>query len=373
MGALLVAVALLAASDKPAAKPETTAAMQAAFKSLMSIQPLLASPETLRDPANAAKLKEALGPLSAIKHRFIGAPQEPGAELLAGMFGDAIDRARLDLDVGNLGGARARLRSVTSLCFACHTRQAATKDFEDATRQIDALNLPPLRKAEFFATTRQFDRATETWAEALKAPPKTEAEAFEEASALRQYVAVLVRVKDDRAATVALLSAQAARRDLPGFVARTLQRWLVDAKDWQADPFDAKTATPAALFAKARELVEASGATQSPMTDEGRFITLLRASGYLHSAMEKQPKAPFRGEALYLLGVASAATLDPLLWELDSLYLEGCIRENPHTQLARRCVERIYERTWFGWTGSAGTNVPADVAKRLGELKALAQ
>jgi hypothetical protein len=119
--------------------------------------------------------------------------------------------------------------------------------------------------------------------------------------------------------------------------------------------------------------VEASGAAQSPLTDEGRFISLLRASGYLHSAMEKEPGAPFRAEALYLLGVASAATLDPALFELDNLYLEACVRESPHSAIARRCVDRFYDRTWFGWTGSGGTAIPPEVERRLDELRALAQ
>jgi hypothetical protein len=93
----------------------------------------------------------------------------------------------------------------------------------------------------------------------------------------------------------------------------------------------------------------------------------------VRAALAAGPTASFRGEALYLLGVASAATHDPLLWELDTLYLEGCILENAHTALARKCADRRDDRAWFIWSGSGGTDIPPDVSQRLGELRALAQ
>ena len=238
---------------------------------------------------------------------------------------------------------------------------------------VESLNLPPLRKAEFYATTRQFDLAIAEWKQALEATPKSEAETFEQAAALRQYVAVLVRVKDDRDAAVAAISKHLARKALPGFTRRMLEQWQRDAREWQADPFSPAVAIPSALLAKARTLVESSGAAKSAMSDENLFIATLRASGYLHLALEKEPQAIWRGEALYLLGIATAATLEPLLWELDSLYLETCIREKPHSEIARKCAERMYDRAWFGWTGSGGTRIPPDVAQKLGELRVLAK
>jgi hypothetical protein len=35
-------------------------------------------------------------------------------------------------------------------------------------------------------------------------------------------------------------------------VVRTLERWLANAKEWQADPYDARTATPDELFQRAK-------------------------------------------------------------------------------------------------------------------------
>ena len=371
-----LAFALMLAASPPAEvrKAETVAAMHSALRAVIGVQPYLSNPAVFRDPANAPAIAADLDALTNLKHRFkVPGRQDPALETLAGVFGDQADKARAEFKAGNTEGTRARLRSITSLCFACHTRESVPKDFNDAAKVVEGLNLAPLRKAEFYATTRQFDLATAEWKQALEAPAKTEADAFDQAASMRQYVAVLVRVKDDRDAAVAAISKQLARPDLPVFSRRKLEQWQRDAKEWQADPFDAKAATASALLARARTLIDSSDAAKSAMSDENLFIATLRASGYLHLALEKEPQAIWRGEALYLLGVATAATLDPLLWELDSLYLETCIREKPHSEIARKCADRMYERAWFGWTGSGGTRIPPDVAQKLGELRLLAK
>jgi len=374
MTPLLLAAMLSAAPASEVRKAETVAAMHSAMHAVIGLQPYLASPAVFRDPANAPVISADLAVLAALKHRFkVPGRQDPALDTLAGVFGAQADSAQAEFKAGNTEATRARLRSITGLCFACHTRESVPKDFNDAAKVVEGLKLPALRKAEFYATTRQFELATATWKAALDVPAKSEAEALEQAASLRQYVAVLVRVKDDRDATVAAIARQLARKDLPVFTRRMLEQWQRDAKAWEADPFVANVAIPSALLAKGRALVEGSGAAKSAFSDESLFIATLRATGYLHLALEKEPQAIWRGEALYLLGVAGAATMDPLLWELDSLYLETCVREKPHSEIARQCVERMYDRAWFGWTGSGGTRIPPDVAQKLGELRQLAK
>lgn len=380
MTGLLLAVMVLGAAppaappEKPEKKAETVAAMHTALHAVIALQPYLASPAAFRDRANAAAISSDLDALAALKHRFtVPGKQDATLETLAGVFGTEVERARTEFKQGTTEATRARLKSLTSLCFACHSRERAPQDFSDAAKVVEGLNLEPLRQAEFYATTRQFDLAIQAWDTALAREPKSDSEAFEQAGAMRQYVAVLVRVKDDRAATVAALTKQLARKGNPPFMKRLFTGWLEDAKAWGADPFDARTAPPATLLAKSRALLEASGAMKTSVSDENTLIVSLRASGYLHAALSAEPNAPWRGEALYLLGVATAATLDPLLWELDGMYLEACVRQKPHSEVARRCVDRLHDRIWIGWTGSGGTRIPPDLIAKLAELKELAR
>ena len=159
------------------------------------------------------------------------------------------------------------------------------------------------------------------------------------------------------------------------FFRRSLNLWLADAREWPADTFTTRTATAGELFAKAKAIIDDSGAAARAFGDEGQYIRMLRAAGYLQAALGKEPQAIWRGEALLLLGVATAATAEPLLWDLDSLFLEACVREEPHSAIAVRCVDRMYDRAWFTWAGSSsdGDSIPRDVAQRLGELRVLAR
>jgi hypothetical protein len=76
--------------------------------------------------------------------------------------------------------------------------------------------------------------------------------------------------------------------------------------------------------------------------------------------------------SLFNLGVATATVRDPMLWGLDGVYLEACIRENPGTAIAARCFSVLLDRTVFGFTGSSGTVLPSDVDSRLQTLAKLA-
>jgi hypothetical protein len=371
---LSLAVWLAAAPASASAKQtETAAAMHAAMHAIVTLQPYLASPVAFRDPANASIIATSLAALSGVEHRFAAPAQEPTVKTLARVFGVEVARATSELAQGNHEATRARLKSITGMCFACHTRELAQKDFEDAAKLVDGLSLSPVQKAGFYATTRQFDRALAAWAVALAASPKTEADVFEQADAMRQSLAVLVRVKDDRAATVAALAPFLARKDLPGFLRRAYGHWQADALAWQADPFDARTAKPQALVEKSRALLQVAGAIDSVVADEDRYLVSLRAGGYLHRAIEREPNALWRSEALYLLAIASATSQEPLLWELDGLYLEACIREKPHSEIAVLCSDRMYDRAWVGWTGSGGTRIPPDIRKNLHDLRELAR
>lgn len=370
-----VLLALLTAAAPPEArKAETVAAMRSALHALIAVQPYLASPAAFADPANAPAIASDLGALEGPAHRFkMPGKQDQTLETLAALFGAEVTRARDEFKAGRPEATRARLQGLTALCFACHGRERSAKDFADAGKTVERLGLPLLRQAEFYATTRQFDRALDAWAQGLVTAPKTEAEVFDQAAAVRQQIGVLVRVKDDRVGTVSAIARQLARRGVPMFLRPAYVRWLEDAKAWEGDPFDAMIATSEALVAKARFLLEQAGLTKTAAPDEDRLIPALRAAGYLHAAIAREPEAPWRGEALFLLAIATATTSEPALWELDGLYLEACVRTKPHSDDARACVARYGERLRLGWTGSGGTRIPPDLQRRQAELTELAQ
>lgn len=380
--AMMAAIAFGAALDGGASpavsshSAEVKAAMANNLAAVVKLQPLLLNPAAFADPKNAHAVSHSLSSLRRTPHQFMRPKAQEPAAAVSDLFGEAVGRAQSDFDAGRLDSARMRLRGLTSLCAGCHARQLAGEKASapqlNALEQLDTTGLRPSERAQLLAATRQFDAALDAWREVLASPRQSDADSFEQDQALRGALSVAVRAKDDPAATIELLRQAAERPGLADRVRRDYQALLKDARSWQKEQLSAATATPTALYQRAVALIEKSGATAALFPQDTERIKLLRATSYLSLALEREAFAPWRPDALYRLGVATGATLDPDLWELDSLYLEACIRENQHTPLAQRCVDRLSERTLFGYTGSGGTRLPDDVAAHLATLRELA-
>ncbi|MDP1915382.1 MAG: hypothetical protein Q8L14_03985 [Myxococcales bacterium] len=370
MHALLTALVLVAAPSPDAGTTTLRPSMQASLGAVIGLQPLIASPVAFRDPANAAQIRAALEVLSPLEHFFTNQAPATG---VATLFARELNHAKDEFRNRNVEAARARLRSITALCFGCHVRQPSDRSFPADAALSDTLILTGLERASFFASTRQFDRAFTEWNKALAVTPKNDVEAFEQTEAIRLALSVAIQGEDNPQRAISLLEQHKDRKELPGFVTRQMKRWLIEAKSWQLEKFDSRKRPPAQLVSKAKALIELAGVEDFVTPDDTRLVSHLRAAGYLQEALRRQPTAAFRGEALYLLGVVSAANADPLLWRLEWITLESCIRENPKTDLARRCADRLSERTYFAYTSRGGLDVPGSVASELGELNALAK
>lgn len=369
----LVSMAVVAADPTPAQpKQAVTGVMQANLALVVTLQPLIATQSVFRDDANAKQIRAALEGLAKINHGLGSDPKAANAPIAA-LFNEELTAAKDEFASGHRDAARDRLKGITSMCLACHSRTLVEKDFADPGKLVDSLKLGPVERAEYYAATRQFDRAKETWEKVLAAPPASDSDAFDQARALRLAVVTLVRAKAEPAALVKLLEPQAARADYPNFVRASIKQWLADTKAWQAEKFDAAKQSPAKLVAKAKALLQATKLDSLPQPDEARLVSNMRAAAYAQEALELDPAGKERGQALFLLGLATSALADPELWQLDALYLEMCVRENPHSELARACVARLSERLYYGFNGSRGGPLPAGYVTRLGELKTLAK
>jgi tetratricopeptide (TPR) repeat protein len=368
----VLAVALLAAA--PDAGTPTRATMRDAFQSLTDLLPLTSSRAAVKDPKNAAAIAQGLDTLAALRHAFPEDPkaQEPATAALSNLFARYAADTKRRYDAGELEAVGLRVRTLTSLCFTCHSRERAPADFADVQQRLDAMALAPLEKAQVLAATRQFDAALTAYRALLDAKPKNERALLDFARALQDTMAILVRVKDDAPATAALLDGLGKREDLPPFLRGTITAWRADVAAWQKERFDALKATPEALYRRAQELVQKTTGARAFLSDERQDVSYLRASGYLNLALAKNPKLKTRGEALALLGVCAGALKSPLLWDVDLLFFEACVRENPKTKLAKRCFQQLSDRVYLGYTGSSGTHIPEDELERLAELQGLA-
>lgn len=365
LAALFTTVLLAAAPSVGAPR----AALSQGLGPVSTLAPWLSSPVAFRDPKNQQAIARSLQVLAHLRHPFF---REPGSSStgVGELFSWQAGRAQADFAGGNTESARFRVQALTQLCLGCHLREP-NRDFVDVSGAVEGLHLPPLQQARYYATTRQFDLALEAWRVELQRPVELESEQFEQLEALRLALQVAVRVKDNAQLAQQLIAPQLERAGLPGFALRELEAWQAAALAWEEEHFVLSERTPLALVARARALVAATGAASNTGSMPQHFLSLLRAASYLDEAMRQDPQGPFRGEALYLLGVVHASISDSSLWQLEWMYFEACIRENAGTPRATVCAERLKDRTWFIWR--TGADMPASTQGALKELLVLAK
>jgi tetratricopeptide (TPR) repeat protein len=374
---LLIALAVFTMNlelSYSADRPEVRGTMQRVFNSLMNLQPFLVNNDRFSDPKNRAIIEKDLKELSAIKHAFPKKmkDEEPGAAAISSLFGDYLKDVRSRYKHGDYEYARNRTKTVTGFCFGCHSRITTSQNFVDLSKRVENLGLQPDEKAQFYAATRQFDRALKIYKEILASQPSDEMGMIRFIRGLRHALRVTVQVRRDPKETYELLEGISKRKDLPEFAQRFVSQWKKDAKAW-LDEKEEEKLTGETLITKAEKLIERAASLQAFPADENGDISFLRATNYLHEALDSDPKSPHRGKALYLLGAAYYALQEPALWDLDRLYFEACVRENPKTDISKKCYQRYSDKIYLGYTGSAGTFIPEDEVKKLMELRKISE
>lgn len=352
------------------------ATMKKNFEALVNLQPFVADPAAFSDPKNRDEIQKNLDSISSLQHIFPQkmAEQEPGLAAISTLFSDYLKDVQKAFKAGANGSfARNQIRTMTGFCLSCHTRVSTNQNFADLQNKVETSALTDFQKAEFYAATRQFDKASQAFDKIISETPAGEFGYIELGRAVREALSVTVRVKQDSKATLSLLEKLSKREDIPDFFRRYVTEWKRDVTQWTQEKKRPKDMSASELMAKARSLVDQATKRQLFPVDPSGDVNFLRATNFIHEALQKEPKGKFRGEALYLLGSCYDALQDPLLWALDSLYFEACIREFPHTDISKKCYRRYASKLYFGYSGSGGTFVPEDEVKKLSDLRKLTQ
>jgi hypothetical protein len=356
---LLTCLAVLLATHTHA--QEVRAGMNALLPPFKAIQPYIASEQQFLDPNNRADVTRIIQDLRAHFHKVEAIPSRyhslPGFNENIRNVAELLDDSSRRFSEGKASYAWWRLRKLPTDCFTCHATYKVASHYSNAGAIDESLD--PLNRARFLLATRQFSEARDAFAAVLKSPEYT----LYYNEALRSLVLITTRIDRNPAEGAEQLRAIARTAALPEEDAREAQQWADELTAWSREN---PTKTSGSLQ-RAEQLID-RGSKISPDTPHND-VALLRGTAMLHQQLEdgKLPKEQ-RPRALYLLGFAY--TKLPLFFSESwaEMYLERCIREYPGTAIAQKSYRTYREHIVDDYTGTAGTDIPAEIKLYLEEL-----
>ena len=351
--------------------------MQELYKTLANLLTDVTSDSRFHDPRNQYRIKNEANKLASLAHdlnkkSMISLDADPTIPLVAGLLARETKRATIELRRNNLSYARSIFRTVPSYCIACHTRNSTGPQFTQLPFEPTSKSLTPIERGEFFAASRQFDRAQQEFSKIIQDPKTANTYSFDWERAIHQSLSIAVRVKQDPTQAQEIIKTILSMKNAPSSIKEDAKIWKILVQEWQEE-YHHQAVTEEGLYAEALHLMAKAREIQKYPMDRTAEILYLRASAVIHDLLQSAPQGIHANEALLLAGL-SYEVLSPLKTEdLHDLYYETCIRRSPHTSTADLCYRRYEQSIIFGYTGSSGTDVPKDVREKLLELRNLSQ
>lgn len=357
------------------AKPDWSVKMQDLSQALNKLLPLMSDTKAFNDPANEVAIRDAASRLKKLSHQ-VRASEKPAADpaydSIARMLDEDLARAVSALATGNRDYARLTIRESIGYCIQCHTQTASGPNFPKLELGYDPSSLSPLGRGDFYAATRQFDRALSAYQEGVRDSAYAKRDVFGWERAVKSALAIAVRFKQDPSEAQKIARAVQSNKSAPESLKIAAKSWSRSISEWSKQ---ASAKKPEPTLSLAQKLIDQADARQD--ISDPQDVPYLRASALLHQWLSENPAKAGqsnleRAKALWLAGRSAEASRELNFWTLHERYYELCIDDAPKTETAKSCYKLLSDSVVTGYTGSSGTNLPADEERRLAKLKAKA-
>ncbi len=283
--------------------------------------------------------------------------------------------AKTAYQAGHFDYARDQLQHLTQACIQCHSRTSKGPSFTNLPFDQEKLGLKSIEAAEFFAATRQFDRALSELNQLIESATFAKNEPWKWMQAVSDALLLSVRVKQDVALTQAIILNVQKNNHAPFFVKKDAQSWEKSALAWKKE---GKIQSKGAVWnlIQGKKFFNQAKSAQKYLRDRSADILYLRSTAFLHQYLEQagfQISKEDHALSLWMLGEAyEALQLKPIGTNSGSFF-EACIRVLPKSKIAEKCFVRFEQVTLAGFTGSAGLDLPADVSEKIKQLKTMTE
>lgn len=372
-------LSVLFSLDPLLAKAPIIEEMGELYQVTTDLLPLVVSKADFENPKNKTAIARKMNRLKALSTIMSNKTKkfedkDPSIVHLSERFSEDVGYAIKMWNLGDTIVPRRILRNTTDYCIACHTRTGKGADLINLPTPKKFNGLSALTKAEYFAATRQYEKALGAYETVLADRPLARMDPDAWAAAIRRMLAITVRVKNSPSLTLEMISRvqDSPESNVPA-LARDIAAWRAAAKEWnEASAIKKEIET----LPKKLEHIEAllqSAEKNSQSVPNGGLIHYLRASMIAHDLMGDTNLGASAQKLYWLAATAVSGLKEINLWTLQDVYFEQCIRaggikSGADKVLTKKCYDSLESAALFEYGVSSKSLLPEHARVRLEQL-----
>lgn len=303
----------------------------------VALIPLVADPQKISDPSRRMAVENALKNMSEGAEKAVTDPKAPNADPIiaftARRLSEDMKWAFMTFRGGDLQAMRPTVLASVNYCVSCHTRaDRGAQNFPISwTPNFGGLN--PIRKTEVLLANRQYEDALKSAEHLAVDEVQAKQDPLGWKMALVKTLAMVVRVKADPNLARKLTGMMNSNKGVPRYLKAEIGDWKKAIDGWSKS---SSGASETERFTLAKNLI----VRNTGYLGDSRLISLLVASGYLHTILENSNSKNY-AEALYYSGLASEGLKSVDGLGLSQAYYASCILQAQHSLTAEKCYGRL--------------------------------
>lgn len=357
-------------------KAQAKTIMGGVYDSFVQVIPYIYSDENMvqslkKDPAKKAKLLKNLTDISEFfkSAKHVEYFQRPGFRPSLETMNSHLDDTIVSVTNNNFAFAQKRLNALTTLCISCHSQlssEGSANAFGDSINKASRKDFESdYAFGNYLFLVRHFEDS-EKYLNLAMERAIAQSRSHELYSSMRRIISIHTKIAFNYEKASGFIKKYSANPGLPKLAKNTFVSWENSLKEWK--DFKPEEVKDIDLFIK-KHLVPLEEVKEQ--TGDGKNdISLLIAAGIFSKHLNDNPKSPQTPQLLYWLSVAERRLGNTYFFTVSDLYLKDCIKEYAKSPYAQKCYALYEENIQFGYSGSGGTDIPADERREMARLRA---
>lgn len=351
------------------ASAEVKTSMDEMLGYILDLKPYITSEKAYTAPENGPVISKTLKKMIVLSEKIKHEDKikKTALEVPAMSLNEQLKDTASVFSKGNKTYSLWLLRTNLGNCVACHT-QLPAQSTQFTTGKKSKYMVNTFQEGEFLYVIRNFDKALEMYNKSLTEFPENKISAQDLDTVITRKVFYYTRVKRDLAGLSQSLNADLANKNLLPGTSVLLKSYSQAAQTLAKQKVPSlKTDKEVRRYAETVLKKEMSG--ELNYEDATKNLQNLQLSGFLYEYLDKNQNTALKPDIYYWLSFCESRWEKGLQDSLPESYLKKCVNEFPQSAVAPKCLKEYEDLVTFGFTGSSGTNIPADVEAELQNLR----